>query len=137
MYVLEPCGSLQDLSCEAGSFSCCHSPHRCFQSEVFEALFSHTGTLGWAVSFAPQLFLLVYQLANVGQPALPDTASPNPSGTILLTPVLYPLPYHNPLHPSCPSPPLLPVWLNVFSLTPWLSDFHTVRFSASFGYFLL
>ena len=24
------------------------------------------------------------------------------------------------------SPPLLPVWMNVSSLTPWLSDFHTV-----------
>ena len=31
-----------------------------------------------------------------------------------------------PLHPSCPSPPLLPVWMDVSSLTPWLSDFHTV-----------
>ena len=30
--------------------------------------------------------------------------------------------------PGCPSPPLLPVWMNVSSLTPWLSDFHTVRF---------
>ena len=41
----------------------------------------------------------------------------------------------HPLHPSCPSPPLLPVWVNVSSLTPWLSDFHTIRFSGSSGYF--
>ena len=34
------------------------------------------------------------------------------------------------------SPPLLPVWMNVSSLTPWLSDFHTVRFSVSSGWFL-
>ena len=129
-------GLSNDLSCETGRFSYRLNRQRFFSVRGFEGLFPCTGTLGWAVSFAPQLFLLVYQLANVGQPALPDTASPNPSGTILLTPVLYPLPYHNPLHPSCPSPPLLPVWLNVFSLTPWLSDFHTVRFSASFGYFL-
>ena len=27
--------------------------------------------------------------------------------------------------PCCPSPPLLPVWMNVSSLSPWLSDFHT------------
>ena len=27
------------------------------------------------------------------------------------------------LHPGCPSPPLLPVWMNVSSLYPWLSDF--------------
>ena len=32
------------------------------------------------------------------------------------------------LHPACPSPPLLPVWMNVSSLTPWLSDFHRVQF---------
>ena len=38
--------------------------------------------------------------------------------------------------PSCPSPPLSPVWMNVSSLTPWLSDFHTVQFSVSSGCFL-
>ena len=38
--------------------------------------------------------------------------------------------------PGCPSPPLLPVWMNVSSLTPWLSDFHTVRFSVNSGCFL-
>ena len=37
---------------------------------------------------------------------------------------------------SCPCLPLLPVWKNVSSLTPWLSDFHTVRFSVSSGCFL-
>ena len=42
----------------------------------------------------------------------------------------------SPVHPSCPSAPLLPVWMNVSSLTPWLSDFHTVQFSESSGYFL-
>ena len=30
----------------------------------------------------------------------------------------------------------LPVWMNVSSLTPWLSDFHTVWFSGSSSYFL-
>ena len=32
--------------------------------------------------------------------------------------------------------PLLLVWMNVSSLTPWLFDFHTVQFSGSSGYFL-
>ena len=41
-----------------------------------------------------------------------------------------------PLHPGCLSPPLLPVWMNVSSLTPWLLDFHTVQFSGSSGCFL-
>ena len=40
-----------------------------------------------------------------------------------------------PLHPSCLSPPLLPVWMKVSSLTPWLLDFHTVQFSGSSGSF--
>ena len=38
--------------------------------------------------------------------------------------------------PGCPSPPLLPVWMNVSSLTPWLLDSHTVRLSGSSGWFL-
>ena len=39
--------------------------------------------------------------------------------------------------PFCESSlPLLPVWRNVSSLTPWFSDFHTVRFSVSSGCFL-
>ena len=42
----------------------------------------------------------------------------------------------HPLHPGCPSLPLLPVWMNVSS-TPWLSDFHIVRFSGSSGFLFL
>ena len=39
------------------------------------------------------------------------------------------------VRPCCRSPPLLLVWMNVSSLSPWLSDFHTVRFSVSSGCF--
>ena len=42
----------------------------------------------------------------------------------------------HPVHPGCPSPPLLPVWMNISSLTPWLLDFQTVWFSDSSGYCL-
>ena len=45
------------------------------------------------------------------------------------------LPYQESSPPSCPSPPLLQVWMNVSSLSPWLSDFHTVQFSVSSGCF--
>ena len=41
----------------------------------------------------------------------------------------------SPVHPGCPSPPLRPVCMNVSSLSPWLSGFHTVRFSVSCGCF--
>ena len=39
--------------------------------------------------------------------------------------------------PSCPSPPRLLVWMNVSSLTPWFSDFHTVQFSGRSGCFFV
>ena len=42
----------------------------------------------------------------------------------------------SPVHPGCPSPPLLPVWINVSSSSPWLLDFRVVRFSVSSGCFL-
>ena len=32
-----------------------------------------------------------------------------------------------PLRSGCPSPPLLPIWVNVSFLTPWLSDFPISR----------
>ena len=40
----------------------------------------------------------------------------------------------HPLHPRYLSPSLLPVWMNVSYLTPWLSDFHAVLFSGSSAY---
>ena len=45
--------------------------------------------------------------------------------------VLQPLPW------CMSSPPLLSVWMNVSYLTPWLSDFHTVRFSVRSGCFFV
>ena len=37
---------------------------------------------------------------------------------------------------GCPPLTLLPVCVNVFSLTPWLLDFHTVQFSGSSLFFI-
>ena len=42
----------------------------------------------------------------------------------------------SPLHPGCLFLPLLPVWMNVSSLSPWLLDFRAVWFSVSSGCFL-
>ena len=42
----------------------------------------------------------------------------------------------SPLCPSCQCLLLLRVWVNVSSLTPWLSGFHTTGFSGSSGCFL-
>ena len=86
-------------------------------SQRIEALFPCAGTLGCSVCLAPLWFLLVYLYAKVGQPSLPAACCESSP-------------------PGCPSPPLLPVWMNVSSLTPWLLDFHTVQFSVSSGCFL-
>ena len=40
-----------------------------------------------------------------------------------------------PLHLGCLPPPLILVWMNVSSLTPWLSDFYTVWFFWQFWLF--
>ena len=89
-------------------------------SQWFEALFPHTGILGCLVCH------LVHQLL----PLLPAAALP----TLLHSPLLCWVCQPPPCRES--SPPFLPVWMNVSSLTPWLSDFHTVRFSVSSGCFL-
>ena len=79
------------------------------------------------VCLAPQLFLLVYPHVNMRLPGSPATAA---SFRLLADSLPHPL------CPSCPSLPFLLIWVNVSSLTPWLSDFHTVQFSGSSGYFL-
>ena len=57
-----------------------------------------------------------------------------PRSTILIL-VCQPQPCCESSLPSCLAPPLLQVWMNVSSLSHWLSDFHTVRFSVSYGFF--
>ena len=77
------------------------------------------------VCVTPQLFLLVYPHANVGPPV---TILPTQSSSCCLALC--------PLCLGCPSPPLLLVWMNVSSLTPWLLDLDTVRFSGRSSCFL-
>ena len=97
------------LSCEAGSFShCCLNPHRCFQSEVLRLYFPGLEPwVAWSVSlpicFSWFIFMEMWDL-----------------------PVCQATPCSESSPPTYPSPPLLPIWMNVSSLTPWLLDFHTV-----------
>ena len=61
--------------------------------------------------------------ASLSAAALPAPLhNPPPRG------VRQPPPFCESSPPGCPSPPLLPVWMNVSCLSPWLLDFHTVRF---------
>ena len=98
-----PVGLSKEISCEAGSFSCCRlNPHRCFQSEV-SGFISRSWSPGLH-GLPPQLSLPVYLHANVGSPALPPATLPAP---------VHQLP---PCHVSSPprhlSPFLLLVWVN-------------------------
>ena len=112
-------GLSNKLSCEAGSSSHHHNPHRCFQSEALRLYFP--GLEPWAVwSFLlPSCCFSQFVCTQMwGHPVCqPPCGKSSP--------------------PGCPSPPLLPVWRNVSSLTAWSSDFLTVRFSGSSGGFLV
>ena len=114
-------------------------------NQRFEALFPRAGALGCVVCFTPLPFLPVYLCATVGLQGLPATTlwsllacslvCPVAQSTTSLGPLAARRLAESPLCPGCPSPPLLLVWINVSSLSPWLLDFHTVRFSVSSGCF--
>ena len=123
-------GLSNKFSHEAGGFShCCLNPTGVF-SQRFEALFPRAGALGCVVCYASRRLsgLSVRECGALGS-ASGQSACPflRQSGSRHG--------HASPLHSSCQSPPLLPVWMNVSSLTSWLSDF-AVRFSCSSGYFL-
>ena len=126
VYILWPHGSIQQTFLWGWEFFPLPQPPQIFTTRSFEALFTHTGTLGWMICLTPHLFLPIHPHANVGPPApqLPP-----------LHRVCQQLPCHKSSSPGCPSPNPLPVWMNVSSLTPWLSDFHTLWFSVSSGGF--
>ena len=103
VYVLGPHGSLQWTLLWVWEFLPLLQPLQVFSVRGFEALFPCSGTLCCVVCLAPQLFLLVYLHSSVGPPA--------PLATLLRV-----------LSIRLPSPSLLLVWMNVSSLTLWLSD---------------
>ena len=113
VYVPGPCGCLQWTLLWGWEFLLLLQHPQVFSAGGFEALFLHAGTLSCSVCLAPQSFLLVYPHANVGLLRPPATSLPQVLSNWL------------------PVSTLLPVWVNVSSLTPWLSDFHTVQFSVS------
>ena len=105
-------GLSNELSHEAGSFSCSLNPYRFFQSEVLRLYFpSLEPCVAWSVSLPTwsSRFICMQKWDCL-------LCQPQP------TPVLQLLPCQESSPPRCPSPPLLSVWLNVSSLTPWSSD---------------
>ena len=106
-------------SCEAGSFSCCHlNPYRCFQSEVLRLYFPALEP--WVVRSI----------------LLPSCSSRFICTQMWDFPVHQPQPCCTSSLLGCPSLLLLPVGMNVSSLTPWSPDVHTVQFSVSSGFVL-
>ena len=106
------------LSCEAGSLSHCCNPQRFFQSEILRL-------------YIPTLELWVVR--SVRSPVVLPSLSACKWGTMQSPSCRL---AESPLQPDCPPPPLLLVWMNVSSLSPWLLDFHTVRFFGTYGCFL-
>ena len=126
VYTLGPCGFLQWTHLWGWEFLPPPQPSRVFWVRGLRLYFP---MLGCGICLALQLFFPVYPHANVGTATLPAAALP--------ALVLQPLPCRESSLPCCPSSPLLQVWMNVSSLTPWLLDFHTVQFSGSSGYFFV
>ena len=91
-----------------------------------EALFPQAGTLGCTVCHP------VHRLLPCGPAAALPTSLHNPPAHW----VRQPPPCYKSSPLSCPSLPLLPLWMKVSSVSPWLSDFHRVRFFVSSGCFL-
>ena len=108
VYILGPCGSLQSSLPGGWEFLLLLQRPQVFTARGFEALFLRNGTLGCTVCLAPQFFLPVICTRMWDRP------------------ICQLLPGRESSLPNCPSPPLLQVWMNVSSLTPWLSNFCTV-----------
>ena len=134
-------GLSNDLSCEAGSLSCCRPNHLGAFNQRLEALFPHAGALGYAVCLAPSHSSRSICARVWGHGVLP-AALPAPFSATLSPALSVYLcergaagsasgqtacPFcptlcqsrschgnTNPLRPGCPSLPLLLVWMNVY-----------------------
>ena len=101
-------------------------------SQRFEDLFLCAGTLGCVVCLAPSCSSrFIHTQCGTARSASRHLTPVNQllpclPAAVLPSPVLQPLSCCESSLPGCLSPPLLLVWMNVSSLTPWLSDFHTV-----------
>ena len=107
------------FSCESWSFSHCRlNSHKFLQSEDFKLYFCILHP--WVVrSISLHICSFWFICTRMWE-----------------HPVFQLRPCHKSSPPGCPSLPLLPVWMNVSSLTPWLLDFHEVQFSVNSGCFL-
>ena len=113
VHALGPCGSLQrPLLCGWESLLLLPQPPRAFSIRGLRLYFPELEPwVAWSASLPT--VCRVYLCANVGPRGLllprwshtpPVSVAPQP---------------HESSPPRCPSPPLLPVWMNVYFLFPW------------------
>ena len=121
-------GLSNELSCKAGILYHCCNPQRFFQSEVLRL---YLPALEHWVAQSVSLLSCSFQFIHMQMWDCPlhQLQCHLPQSTSHCFAV-------SPLHLGCLSLSLLPVWMNVSSLTPWLLDFHTFRFPVSSGCFL-
>ena len=132
----DPMGLSNELSpVRLGVSPSAASTHTGVFNQWVEVLFPRAGALGLCSLFHSPFDPpgLSARECGICQPLL---APPAAHSMASLGPPATALPWRESSIPCCPSLPLLPVWMNVSSLTPWLSDLHTVRFSVSSGCFL-
>ena len=123
-------GLSNDLSCEAGSLSCCRpNPHSVF-NQRFEALFPLTGALGCAVCFAPRRLssLSVCECGAAG--CYPPLFLPRSSHTLPVSVLPWPLESSLPRLPVSAPPTGQDECLFFISL---VLDFLAIQFSVSSG----
>ena len=113
MYVLGPHGSPQELSCKVGSFSRCLNSHRFWG---FISPHWNPGLHGLSCSLI-----------------VPPALSAHKCGTTWSSNCCLAM---CPLCPSCLSPSLLPVWMNVSSLTPCWTLYSSIFWQFCFFLFL-
>ena len=127
VYFLGPWGFLQRTLLWGWEFLLLPQLSQVFSVKGFEVLFPCTRTLSYMVYLVPQLFFLVILMQMWDH-----LAHQQPPCLLWSTSLCLAL---GPLCPCCLSLPLLPVWMNVSSLTPWLLGSHAVWFSGSSGCF--
>ena len=102
-----------------------------------------TGSFSWGcnplIFLQPEVFRLYFPV--LGPWVTQSVSLPNCSSQFTYMQIWYRPVCQLPLCHVCsllrlPISALLPVWMNVSPLTPWLSDFHTVQFSGISGSFL-
>ena len=121
-------GLSSKLSCEARCFSSHHNPHKVLQPEILRLYLPLLEPwVVWSILLPSCSSHFIRKQMWDHWVYQPPPCQPRSSSHNLAT---------SPLCPSYLSLPLLPVWMNVSSLTPCLLNFHTIWFSGSSGYFL-